>query len=249
MRKIHVFMSMLILTFMTESAVAQTNTFVIVHGAWGGAWQFKKTAEELTKLGNTVYRPTLTGLGDRYHLSDSTIGLPIHAQDVINSILFEDLKDLVLVGHSYGGMVITAVADSIPERIKKIVYLDAFLPEDGESVADFIFRDQIGKGLFANLESGFIKPFWVKDTSKLPRDVPHPLRTMTDHITLKNENRKLIPSTYILTFEGDDPVNDDFYYFYERAKNNKFKVIEMEADHNPQIKKLKELVYLLHHEN
>lgn len=249
MKSILVVISTFILVLTTQLTVAQTGNFVIVHGAWGGAWQFKKTAEELTKFGNTVYRPTLTGLGERYHLADSTIGLSTHVQDVINTILFEDLKDIILVGHSYGGMVITAVADSIPDRIKKIVYLDAFFPEDGESVADFIFKDQRGKGMLNYLELGFIKPSWVKDTTKVPRDVPHPVRTMMDHITLKKETRKLIPTTYILTYAGDDITKDDFYFFYQRAKKKNVKMIEMVADHNPQIKKLKELVYLLHHEN
>lgn len=249
MSKILVSMYTILLVFIMEVTVAQTGNFVIVHGAWGGSWQFKKTAIELTELGNTVYRPTLTGLGERYHLADTTIGLRTHVQDVINTILFEDLRDVILVGHSYGGIVVTAVADSIPDRIKKIVYLDAFLPEGGECVTDFMFREHESKGESNFLESAFIIPFWVKDTSKFPRDVPHPLRTMTDRIRLNNKKRTLIPSTYILTYQGDDISKDDFYFFYQRAKKNNFKVIEMPADHNPQVNNLKELVSLLHNEN
>lgn len=245
MNKIKLFISTLMLVFTVQYATAQQATYVLVHGAWGGAWQFKNTALGLTEYGDVVYRPTMTGLGERYHLADSTVGLSVHIQDVINTILFEDLHDIILVGHSYGGMIVTAVADSIPERIKKIVYLDAILPENNESVVDVMRLSSFGDLQKGN---GFIDPFWVKDTSKFPRDVPHPIHTFADKISLNNEKRNLIPKTYILTYEGEDKTKDDFYKFYDRAKTKNYKLIEMHADHNPQIKNLKELVTLLHNE-
>ncbi|MFU1858320.1 hypothetical protein BWD42_13525 [Sphingobacterium sp. CZ-UAM] len=229
-----------------KSAYAQQTTYVIVHGAWGGAWQFKKTANELEKKGHKVYRPTLTGLGERYHLADTSIRLQTHINDVINTILFEDLRDIVLVGHSYGGMVITGVADSLPDRIKKLVYLDAILPEDQESVLTLMGKADGNNGLLKYGKEGFIIPFWVKDDMKFPRDVPHPLKTMSDGINLNNPEREKIPATYILTYEGDQPMEkDDFFQFYAKAKKKHFKTIELIGDHNPQIKKLKELVDLL----
>ena len=106
-------------------------TFVIVHGAWGGGWAFREVDRLLRAEGHTVYRPTLTGQGERNHLANEAIDLDLHIQDVVNVILWEDLKDVVLVGHSYGGMVVTGVADRIPERIGCLVYLDALLPENG----------------------------------------------------------------------------------------------------------------------
>jgi pimeloyl-ACP methyl ester carboxylesterase len=131
----------LLLTCVVFEADAQTQktepakpTMVIVHGAWGGAWAFKKVEALLRDKNYNVYRPQLTGLGERVHLARADIGLSTHIDDVVNAILFEDLRDITLVGHSYGGMVITGVADRVPDRIKRLVYLDALVPNDGESV-------------------------------------------------------------------------------------------------------------------
>ncbi|KKO91808.1 hypothetical protein AAW12_08390 [Sphingobacterium sp. Ag1] len=237
------------LSILGKSLYAQSSTYVIVHGAWGGAWQFKNTASELEKKGNKIYRPTLTGLGERYHLADTSIRLQTHIDDVVNTILFEDLHDIILVGHSYGGMVITAVADSLPDRIRKLVYLDAILPEDQQSVMNLMGKSSAANGLLKLEKDGYIFPFWVRDIKKLPRDVPHPLRTMTDKISLKNPKRLKIPGTYILTYEDGKTIeDDDFYPFYRKAKNIGFKTVEFVGDHNPQIKKLKELVDLLEQE-
>lgn len=104
---------------------AQQPTFVIVHGAWGGSWSFKKNDALLTENGFNVYRPNLTGQGERVHLASPDIDLNTHILDVVNTILYEDLHDIILMGHSYGGMVITGVADSIPERISHLIYMDA----------------------------------------------------------------------------------------------------------------------------
>jgi pimeloyl-ACP methyl ester carboxylesterase len=109
-------------------------TYVLVHGGWGGGWAFRALDSLLTAAGHRVYRPTLTGLGERMHLATSEVGLSTHVTDIVNVLLFENLRDVVLVGHSYGGMVITGGADRVPERIRHLVYVDAFVPEDGESV-------------------------------------------------------------------------------------------------------------------
>src|SRR4029077_10581884 len=114
------------------SAASQRFTYVIVHGAWGGGWDWKQVDQLLSADGHKVYRPTLTGQGERSHLASTNIDLDTHIQDIVNVILWEDLHDVVLVGHSYGGMVITGVADRVPDRIKHIIYVDALLPEDGE---------------------------------------------------------------------------------------------------------------------
>lgn len=247
--KLSCFMLFFSLVVCHKLTYAQKTTYMIVHGAWGGSWQFKNTASELVKKGNIVYRPTLTGLGERYHLADTAIGLQVHINDVVNTILFEDLSNIILVGHSYGGMVITAVADSLPDRIKKLVYLDAILPDNGESVMSLMGKSSGDNGLLKFVKDGFILPFWVKDEHKFPRDVPHSMKTMTDEINLKNSKRTKIPSTYILTYEDKKAIEkDDFYPFYKKAKQRNFKTIEFMGDHNPQIKKLKELVDLLEQE-
>ena len=111
---------------------------VLVHGAWHGGWCYRDTAKALRDMGHTVFTPTHTGVGSKYHLSAETITLETHVRDVLGVIEAEELTDIILCGHSYGGMVITCVADRIPERIRSLVYLDAFLPEDGETLVDLI---------------------------------------------------------------------------------------------------------------
>ncbi|HVX85111.1 MAG TPA: alpha/beta hydrolase family protein, partial [Phycisphaerae bacterium] len=116
--------------------VQPKKTIVLVHGAWGGSWAFRETDRLLTNDGWKVYRPSLTGQGERVHLASPDIDLSTHIQDVVNEILYEDLHNVVLVGHSYGGMVITGVADRATERIGKVVYLDAANPVNGQSLVD-----------------------------------------------------------------------------------------------------------------
>jgi pimeloyl-ACP methyl ester carboxylesterase len=112
-------------------------TFVIVHGAWGGAWAWNRlVAPRLRQAGHTVHAVTLTGLGERAHLATPEVNLDTHIQDVCNVLFYEDLREVVLVGHSYGGMVITGVADRMPERLARLVYLDAAVPSDGAAIAD-----------------------------------------------------------------------------------------------------------------
>src|SRR5437660_801825 len=108
-------------------------TFVLVHGAWHGGWCWRKLMPLLRSAGHAVWTPTLTGLGERAHLGNPDVGLSTHVQDVVNVLEYEDLSNVVLVGHSYGGMVITGVAHQMPGRLAHLVYLDAFVPKDGQS--------------------------------------------------------------------------------------------------------------------
>jgi len=113
-------------------------TFVLVHGAWHGGWCWRRVAERLRAGGHRVYAPTLTGLGERAHLTSPQVGLSTHVQDVLGVLHAEDLHDVVLCGHSYGGMVITGVADAASARLKSLVYLDAFVPTAGQAVFDLL---------------------------------------------------------------------------------------------------------------
>ena len=113
---------------------------VLVHGAWHGSWCYRDTAKALRAMGHDVFTPTHTGVGSRFHLSAETITLETHVRDVLGCIEAEELTDIILCGHSYGGMVITCVADRIPERVRAIVYIDAFVPEDGETLVDLIHK-------------------------------------------------------------------------------------------------------------
>jgi pimeloyl-ACP methyl ester carboxylesterase len=125
-------------TQVQTSAAAKGRTYVLVHGAWFGAWVWKDVAARLRAAGNMVYAPSLTGLGDRRHLLRPGINLDTHADDIVNLIVDEDLRGVVLVGWSYGGMVITDALARAPDRIASMVYLDAFFPEPGHSVASHI---------------------------------------------------------------------------------------------------------------
>src|SRR6476660_9866438 len=109
-------------------------TFVLVHGAWAGGVVWRQLAPRLRKAGHEVYAPTLTGIGERKHLLSREIDLDTHIQDVIGVIEDEDLYDIVLVGHSYGGVMISDVADRVSEEVASLVCLDAFLPENGQSL-------------------------------------------------------------------------------------------------------------------
>src|SRR5688500_11127625 len=100
-------------------------TFVLVHGAWGGGWAWKRVAPLLRRQGHEVFTPTLTGLGERAHLTSRDVNLDTHIRDIENLLLYEDLENVVLVGWSYGGMVVTGVLDRVPERLAHVVYLDA----------------------------------------------------------------------------------------------------------------------------
>jgi pimeloyl-ACP methyl ester carboxylesterase len=115
-------------------------TFVLVHGAWGGSWGWKEFARLLRSSGHDVYTPSLTGQGERSHLAGPEVTLTTHFLDVENLIKFEDLNQITLVGHSYGGMVVTGVADRMAETIRHLIYIDAFLPNDGESCFDLAAR-------------------------------------------------------------------------------------------------------------
>ena len=111
-------------------------TYVLVHGAWHGSWCWKLVRKSLRDAGHQVFTPTLTGLGERCHVNSAAVSLSTHIADVVNLLRWEDLSDVILCGHSYGGSVISGVADRIPERIRSLVFLDAFVPEDGECVFD-----------------------------------------------------------------------------------------------------------------
>jgi len=237
-----------ILGFAGHNANAQTQqpakqTIVIVHGAWGGAWAFKKVDAMLRQKGFEVYRPQLTGQGDRVHLARGDIGLTTHIDDVVNTILYEDLRDIILVGHSYGGMVITGVADRVPDRIKRLVYLDAMVPADGDSVSTLFGRGDFIKQM---TKGDFIVPPWVKPDQPPPHDVPQSLKTFTDPIVLKNEAARKLPATYILTVEKDkQPKDDDFFSQSARAKEKGWTMLQLTSDHNPQWSATEALVDML----
>ena len=113
-------------------------TFLLIHGAWHGGWCWKKVTPLLREASHQVFTPTLTGLGERSHLAHPLIGLETHVRDVAQVLTYEDLSEVILVGHSSAGTLITAVAERVPERLAHLVYLDGFVPQDGQSTMDLI---------------------------------------------------------------------------------------------------------------
>ena len=219
----------------TEKTVATNpRTIVFVHGAWGGGWQYKKVEPLLEEAGHTVYRPTMTGLGERVHLARPDVGLSTHIEDIVKVFEFEDLHEVVLVGHSYGGMVIAGVAERVPDRIAKLVYFDAILPENGESVVS-LFGDAIDAMATAGgggAEPWQLVPRWVEQGKPPPVDVPQPLLTFTEPIVLESSEAARLPAVFLLTVEAGKET-DDFDVFADRARDRGWEVITMEGSHNP----------------
>jgi pimeloyl-ACP methyl ester carboxylesterase len=195
----------------SPATAAEKLTFVVVHGATAGGWEWKKCGQFLTDDGHTVYRVTLTGLGERMHLNSPNIDLETHINDVVNTILFEDLHDVVLTGHSYGGMVITGVMDRIPERIRHVVFLDAAVPDDGMSIRD-LFGGARPPG--SNDADGFMQVPWVKPGDKPPHSVKQSIKCFTQPVSYKNPAALKLPVTYVAFVPADKSAE-------ERAKTDK----------------------------
>jgi pimeloyl-ACP methyl ester carboxylesterase len=187
-------------------------TFVLVHGATAGGWEWKSTGKFLDEDGHTVYRATLTGLGERMHLNSTEVDLQTHINDVVNLILFEDLKDVVLTGHSYGGMVITGVMDRIPERIRHVVYLDAAVPDDGMSIWDLF--GGTGPQDPERFKDGFMQVPWVKPGTPPPHNVKQSIKCFNQPVSYKNPAALKLPVTYVAFVPKDKSAE-------ERAKTDK----------------------------
>jgi pimeloyl-ACP methyl ester carboxylesterase len=209
-------------------------TIVFVHGAWGGGWQYTKVQPLLEEVGHTVYRPTMTGLGERVHLGGPEVGLSTHIEDIVKVLEFEELEEIVLVGHSYGGMVIAGVADRVPERIARLVYFDAILPADGDSF-ESLFGDSIESMATAGgdgAEPWQLVPQWVEEGELPPVDVPQPLLTFTEPIVLGNPEAAQLPAVFLLTVEAGKKA-DLFDVYADRARDRGWEVVVMEGSHNP----------------
>jgi pimeloyl-ACP methyl ester carboxylesterase len=181
-------------------------TFVLVHGAFHGGWCWRRVADLLEAQGHKVYAPTLTGLGERSHLLAAGVGLSTHITDVVNLLRWEQLNNVVLCGHSYAGMVIAGVAEQAAPSIASLVFLDAFVPENGNSVAAFTsqtMRDAIkaalAKGEIA-LPSRSAEFFGVNERDRAWVDgklTPQPIATFTETIALSGALQKIATKTYI----------------------------------------------------
>jgi len=174
-------------------------TYVLVHGAWVGGWMWRDVSRALRSAGHEAFAPTLTGLGERAHLASPGIDLDTHVLDVVNVLRYERLEGVVLVGHSYGGMVVTGVAERVPERIARLTYLDAFAPFDGESAADLLGAARAGLFIRAAKYHG---DGWRvparKDGPEGERFTDMPLQTGLQPLAVRNPAARGLPRTYVL---------------------------------------------------
>lgn len=225
------------------NATAQP-VILFVHGASGGGWQFKQVAALMEAKGWKTYRPSLSGLGEHYHTATTNIGLSTHIEDIVNFILFEDLRDVNLLGHSYAGLVIAGVTDRIPERIRHVIYLDAFVPLDGESLMTTQRPD--APDSIKNVKDGFLVRPTMKADAPPPRQVPQPFKTFTETISLKNPAAEKIPASVILTVaKGKRPEDDTFYFSTVRGRARGWPVHIIEGDHYPMLRQPEAMAGLL----
>ncbi|MGD8322802.1 MAG: alpha/beta fold hydrolase [Gammaproteobacteria bacterium] len=230
------------------------STFVLVHGAWHGSWCWKRVRRTLQSQGHEVFAPTLTGVADRSHLAAPEIDLDTHIQDVVNLIRWEELSEIVLCGHSYGGMVVTGVADRMPERISALVYLDAFVPEDGENVAQHVPPEQwamLLDGARTVGEGWQLPPIPAEifNVNEADREWVNSQCTMQSIETFKQPIRltggisKIDSITYIRAtgFEEGSP----FPPFLEKARASGWSTHEVSCGHDVMVDEPEELSRLL----
>lgn len=230
-------------------------TFVLVHGSHCGAWVWQKVTPLLREVGHEVYTPTLTGLADRSHLVPCAVNLTTHITDVINLLHYEDLAEVVLVGNSYSGMVITGVAAGVPERIKRLVYLDAYIPDDGQSEADLLPAPvRATREAEAAGHGGLIEPFppaifgitnpqlenWIK-----ARLTPHPWGTYAEPVPAGNAKSAGLPRTYIHCTRYPETTPRLFDHFAHKARSAGWEVLELAATHLAMLTEPRELAELL----
>jgi pimeloyl-ACP methyl ester carboxylesterase len=228
-------------------------TFVVAHGAWSAGWAWKKMRPRLRERGHELWTPTYTGLGERAHLASAAINLDTHIQDVCGLLVMEDLRDLILIGHSYGGMVATGVADREPGRIARLVYLDGFVPRDGQSAMDLHppeMRERIRSAVLGGdgwrLPPNPLPPDTPEDDLAwmTPRRIPQPAKTGEQPIRLTGAAERL-PRTYIYCLQPRS--GDVFRQFAERARAEPgWQYLEIDASHNPHITAPDALAAMLH---
>jgi len=223
-------------------------TFLVAHGAWSAGWVWKKMHPLMRAAGHELVTPTYTGLGERGHLANPAIDLDWHIADMLGVLEMEDLSDVVLVGHSYGGMVATGVADQARDRIAKLVYLDAFAPKNGDSA--FSLMPEAGAARMRELAEADGEGWRVPpnppppDTPEediawvTPRRLPQPIKTFEQELTLKGGELTL-PTSYIYC-QRYGP-GDIFAQFAERARKEGWQLFEIDASHNPHITATEEL--------
>lgn len=180
---------------------------VLVHGAWHGGWCWRDVVSRLRAAGHEVHAPTLTGLGERAHLASHSVDLATHVQDVVAVLECEDLRDVVLVGHSYGAVVVAGVAERAASRLQQLVFLDGFIVRDGESLANVSGLPQsMIEHMRGQTDGWRLPPFALPmlgieepqhERFVAPRLLPHPVKCLVDVQTLRDPRAAALPRAYI----------------------------------------------------
>jgi pimeloyl-ACP methyl ester carboxylesterase len=227
------------------------STYVLVHGAWHGGWCWKKVVPPLRAAGHAVYTPTLTGLGERAHLANPAIDLATHVADIVNLLEAEELSEVVLLGHSYGGMVVTGVADRAAARLRRVIYLDAFLPENGKCLLDYLQPER--RALIKQGEiGGFVDPlpmkiFGVTDPQDVAWVARHEMhqsyRTFAQPIHFTGNGGAELPRTYV---HCTNPPTGSFDQFAARVRGDlAWKFHELKTGHDCMITDPRSVIRIL----
>jgi pimeloyl-ACP methyl ester carboxylesterase len=216
-------------------------TFVFCHGAWGSAWAFRKMRPLMAAAGHALFVPSYTGMGERAHLMAPQIDLDTHIADVVGVMETEELTDVILAGFSYGGMVATGVADRVPDRLRRLVYVDAFVPRDGQSLCDLVGPDAdafMRRGADEEGDGWRVPPRPPpEDTS--PEDLAwmmrhrgfQPIRTLDQPVRL-TRGEFAGPRSYVLASKYPGAA---FSRFAERAREEGWDGEAIASSHNPQV--------------
>jgi pimeloyl-ACP methyl ester carboxylesterase len=221
-------------------------TYVMVHGAWHGGWCWRPVAAALRQAGHEVFTPTLTGLGARAHLFDASIGLRTHVDDVLGLLRYEDLRDVVLVGHSYAGFVVREAADRMPDRVARIVLVDAWAGRNGESLDDRAPEFFLNWVNSTTADGAIPAPpaatVGVTEPDQVawlePRLTPHPRRTFADPTTLSGAVDTIPCHAVLCTPNGPMP-------FGQIAAEFGWKTTELDVGHDAMVIAPKALAEIL----
>lgn len=222
----------------------QSMTFLLVHGAWHGGWCWQRVAHILRKQGHTVYAPTLSGVGERSHLQSERIDLTTHVLDVVNEVRWKDLDNIVLCGHSYGGMVITGAVEQVHDCVASIVYLDAFFPRNGQSLDDIV-------GATRPATNGLVAPLTAEQFNVNAADrswvnahmTPQSAACFAEKLSVSGVLDKIGRKTYVRAQFDSTP---HFHQNYDRlSKDSTWRTFTVPCGHDVMVDKPAELAEIL----
>lgn len=219
-------------------------TFVLVHGAWHGGWCWSRVADILRSRGHRVTTPTMTGLGERSHLLSKLVNLTLHIDDLANHLVWEDLQQAIVVGHSYGGVPVMGAADIVPDRISRLIFLDAGIVWDGEALLDILPEAAVAERIAAAVEINGCLTLPPDDAAGLSitkaedvafvseRLTPHPLATYQEPLTLNGPLGNGLPIAYVAcTNPAYPPVSGS----HQRAREAGWPVYELATAHDAMV--------------